>query len=273
VRSALVVLTAILSTPLSAQEIIPRSSTYLFSANVEDARALWINPAGLGILPLATIYAEAAGGRAAGGGDWGLRQYSFGLHSRNLAVSYQKDRFATGGSDGTWRVGAAFPLAVRMAIGTAVTFTSPERTIDLGLRFSPARPLDVGLVVRNIGRPTVRGVPQPISTTAGMAWRLARGRIGIQADAVATERRPLSGYDTYYRGGALFVLPGRQPVSFLTALDFDSDLRVSRLSVGIAFGLQAQLLAVGTTLPGSGSSTEIQSFNVTGVAFGRANRR
>jgi hypothetical protein len=55
------------ASPLRAQLAAPRSASYLFSANVEDARALWINPAGLGVLPIASIYAEVAADRPATG--------------------------------------------------------------------------------------------------------------------------------------------------------------------------------------------------------------
>jgi hypothetical protein len=264
---------ALLVTPGLAAQTAPRSATYLFSANVEDARALWINPAGLAVLPLATIYAEFAADQGSGAtSDWSLRQYSFGLHSRNVAFSYQHDRFESGGSEGTWRVGAAFPLGRRAAIGSAVTFTSPERQLLVGLRFSPARLLDVGAVVQNIGRPTVNGVEQPVTGVGGFSWRLAGGRLGIQGDAFLSERLQQSGLDRRYRAGADLILPGRQSLAFLTAVDLENNLHVSRWSVGLSIGFQAQAVAVGTALPNQGTSARLQAFSLAGVARGRTRR-
>jgi hypothetical protein len=270
---ALLVLTAA-TTPLRAQLTESRSGTYLFSAAVEDARAMWVNPAGLGIIPLASLYAEVAADRTATNADWGMRQYSFGLMSRSLAFGYQRDNQATGGHQGTWRLGAGIPLGRRIALGTGVSFTSPERGIDLGLRASPARPVDIGLVVRNIGRPNVNAIKQRITAVGGIAWRFAQGRFGIQWDAVASERPDsLSGFDVRHRTGATVLIPGRTPFTLLTALDWSDHLRVTQWSVGIGFGFTAQALMVGTSLPQSGSSTRLDSFNVTAIARGRPQAR
>jgi hypothetical protein len=254
-----------------AQSPEARSATYLFSANVEDARALWVNPAGLGILPIASLYAEGTADYGAGD-DWGIRQYSFGLHSRAIAVGYQRDRFLTGGSRGTWRIGAGLPLGRRAALGTAITLTKPQRSLDLGLRLSPVRLLDAGFVVRNVGRPDVNGVEIPMTLVGGLVWYLAGGKFALQGDATGTERRPQSGYDMGYRAGAQLTLPGRQAVTLLTAVDLGSSLGLNRWSFGIGIGYQAQALAVGSALAGNGVSARLQAVSVTGVARGATNR-
>ena len=264
---ALVVITS--APTLEAQVPNPRSATYLFSADVNDARALWINPAGLGVVPIASLYGELTTDRLTSNADWNIRQYSFGLHSRSFAIGYQKDRLATGGSQGLWRAGAAFPLGRRLAIGTATSFTSPERGIDLGLRLAPAKMLDVGVVLRNIGRPNVRGTKQPLSAIGGMAWRLAGGRLGIQADATGTEGE--TGWGRQYRAGGVILIPGRTPFTFLTALDLGDNMRIDRWSIGIGIGFAAQLLGVGTAVPQSGNSG-LQTFSLTGLARARTRR-
>lgn len=269
---ALALLALAAASPVQAQLAAPRSSAYLFSANVEDARALWINPAGLAVLPVASIYAEVTGDRPIAGDGWDLRQYSFGLHSRALAIGYQRDRPAAGDGQGYWRLGAGFPLGRRMALGTGVTFTRPERGMDVGLRISPLRPLDVGIVVRDIGRPIVRATKQPLSLAGGVAVHLASGRLGLQADALATERMVTSGYDVRYRAGALIFVPARAPISIVTAFDLANNLRVNRWSLGFGIGFAAQIIAVGSAEPETGSSVHLQSFNITGVARGLTRR-
>ena len=257
--------------PLDAQAPEPRSATYLFSASVEDARALWVNPAGLGILPIASLYAEGTADYGTGD-DWGMRQYSFGIHSRSIALSYQRDRMLAGGSRGTWRLGAGFPLGRRAALGTAITLTKPQRAVDIGLRFSPVRLLDAGVVVRNVGRPDVNGVEIPMTVVGGFVWYLAGGRFALQGDATGTERRPQSGYDMGYRAGAQLVLPGRQALTLLTAIDLGNRLGPNRWSFGIGIGYQAQALAVGSALAEDGVAARLQAVSVTGVARGATNR-
>jgi hypothetical protein len=273
-RRALLALIVFIAPGLRAQTAQSRSATYLFTSNVEDARALWINPAGMGVLPLATIYAELAADQGTGTtSDWSVRQFSFGLHSRNIGISYQHDRLVSGDGQGTWRVGAAFPMGRRAALGSAVTFTSPERQLVVGLRFSPARTIDVGAVVENIGRPTIDGVEQPVTGVGGLTWRLIGGRLGLHGDAYMSEKLQQSGYDHSYRAGADLILPGRQSVSFLTALDLQSNMHVTRWNIGLSIGFATQLLGVGTALPDQSTSARLQSFSLTGIARGTGGRK
>lgn len=105
-----------------------------------------------------------------------------------------------------------------------------------------------------------------------MAWRIARGRAGIMVDAIATERRPVSGYDRTYRAGLLLIPPARTPISLLAAVDLETNLAVSRWSLGVALGAQNQMLLVGSALADVRGSKRFQSFNVAAVARA-ANRR
>jgi hypothetical protein len=159
-----------------------------------------------------------------------------------------------------------------MALGTAVTFTRPERGMDVALRVSPVRPIDVGLVVRDIGRPVVRATKQPVSATGGVALHLASGRLGLQMDAIGTERMVTSGYDLRYRAGALIFVPARAPISIVTAFDLANNLHVSRWSLGLGIGFAAEILAVGSAVAETGSSVQLQSFNVTALARGVTRR-
>ena len=247
-----------------AQALSPPSATYLFTSNVEDVRAAWINPAGLGVLPIASLYAEVGTDRSTD--SWEVRQYSFGISSRGAALGYQRDRFPTGNSNGTWRVGMALPLARRMAVGASLSFYHPDRGADIGFRYSPLLPLDLGLVVRNLGRPD----SLPVTVAMGATWRSA-SRLAISGDVIAAENRPLGGYTrTYHLGGEL-TLPARTPIGVLTAIDFGSGLGLPRWSLGVALGLQNQLLAVGSTPPGD-VSARLESLNFAGVARGQSKR-
>jgi hypothetical protein len=253
-----------------SQVLSPSSATYLFTSNIEDARTLWINPAGLGILPMASLYAELGADRSTDA--WELRQYTFGMSSRGAAVSYQRDRFPTGNPSGRWRVGMALPLAPRMAVGASVTFYRPDRGADVGLRFSPMRLWDFGFVLRNIGRPDVNGSALPVTAAMGGTWRVSRGRLALAGDAIAAEKRPLEGFQWAYRAGVAWTLPGRTPISLLTSVDLGDRLSLNRWSLGVAMGLQNQLLAVGSALPGNTAGVRLESLNFAAVARGRTGK-
>jgi hypothetical protein len=257
---------ALLPAALAAQSLPSRVSPYLFSAGVEDARALWVNPAGLGILPVASLYGEVSMDRDVADA-WGLRQYNFGLASRGFAVSYQHDHFETGGSSGRWRVGGAVPLGRRTAVGVATTFYHPDRGYDIGLRVSPIATFDIGMVIRQIGRPVVEDSAMlPVTEVFGMTWRPRRFPLGLSGEVVSTERLPASGHDMTYRAGATLTLRGRTPIGALVAFDFGNGFRVERWNLGVTVGLQAQALLVGTAVPGT--SAALDGLSLTGLTQG-----
>jgi len=41
-----------------AQSFAPRSADYMFAATASDARAIWVNPAGLAVVPEASLFGE-----------------------------------------------------------------------------------------------------------------------------------------------------------------------------------------------------------------------
>ena len=73
-----------------AQTLPARSGDYLFVTNAVDARALWVNPAGLGVVPEASIMGEFS--LTPGGGDVRLAQYTVGLNSRGFSIGYRRNR-------------------------------------------------------------------------------------------------------------------------------------------------------------------------------------
>src|SRR3970282_919601 len=89
--AAAAALAALLAVPAlaDAQEVAPnRATTYLHPTDVRDARALWVNPAGLGVLRDASVYAEIAAQDPGARGR--LRQLSAGFNARGLGFAYQR---------------------------------------------------------------------------------------------------------------------------------------------------------------------------------------
>src|SRR5262245_7881494 len=90
--------------PAASQQVAPnRATAYLFPTAVEDARAIWLNPAGLGVRRDASIYAEALVGDPGANGR--LRQMNVGFNSRGLSFAYQRDILDNGVRGSTYRLG------------------------------------------------------------------------------------------------------------------------------------------------------------------------
>jgi len=256
-----------LAAPLAAQLPAPRSRDYLFVTGTDDARALWVNPAGLA-RPIASLFGEVTGTRTISGG-WHVGQYSLALSSRNIAFGYRRDRFENAPDLGTWRVAGGLALT-RLTLGTAIELHQSRRSWDIGLQYFPAPPVTFGAVVRNIGRPVVRQSTLRLTAVGSVSWRVARGTL-FSVDAVAVERRPASGYDKLYRAGAQVLLPVRRAVGLVTAFEFPegvSGVRLARWSLGLSLGQVNQLVGVATTLEPDGAARQLEAFSLAAVAKG-----
>src|SRR5216110_2091098 len=101
----LAVLTAQPLNRLIAQVAPNRATGYLFPTDVHDARAIWVNPAGLGVAREASVYAEL--GVSDPGARGRLRQINAGFNSRGLSLGYQRDILDNGVRGTTLRLGLA----------------------------------------------------------------------------------------------------------------------------------------------------------------------
>lgn len=253
-------LLAVWGSGLAAQDQPARSSEYLFTTGPVDIRALWINPGALSVIPQASLVADVSFARGADE-DWRTSQYSFGVSSRGIGLGYQRDRFETGGI-GTWRLGGSINLGPG-GFGTAISFHDSNRSYDVGVRYSPAPPVHLAGVVRNIGRPTVRDSVLRVTAVAGLGWQPAR-TLRLSGEAVAVERRPDPGYTISYRAGIQFGLSSRGQVRILGAVRLDENLAVQRWSAGLLLGGFSQIAGV-TTGVHSGSF-DVEELNLSAVS-------
>jgi len=140
---------------VAAQAVANRATAYLHPTDVIDARAIWVNPAGLAGLTMASVYLDLTVGQPGGRGR--LRQLSGGFDSRGFAFSYQRDILDGGGRGHTYKVGLGGgngPLAA--GFGMALYRGDTKGTgWDLGLRYVPSRAVRVGGAILNIGEPSV----------------------------------------------------------------------------------------------------------------------
>lgn len=266
---ALVVGLSVAGPPLAAQTLPPRSGDYLFVTNALDARALWVNPAGLNLVPQASVLAEFTLRRTQS--DIRLEQYTVGVHSRGLSLGYQRNRPLGASAVGVLRAGLAIPLRYG-AIGFSGARYSQDSTsskeADFGMVFLPANSIQLGAVVRHIGRPTVEGVELPITAVAGFQWSAAR--VQFSSEVVATEERsalgtPTSGYDFTYRVGTRIVLSTGFPLITVAAANLGSTGRIRGFSVGLAVGLARQVTSVASAFTRDNNPV-FEQFSATFVA-------
>ncbi len=263
---ALVVGLSVAGSPLVAQTLPPRSADYLFVTNAMGARALWVNPAGLNITPEASVLAEFTLTRTQS--NLRLAQYTVGVNSRGLSLGYQRNRPPGASAVGVLRAGLAIPLR-RGAIGFSGARYSQDSTssreADIGIFFLPTTSVQLGAVVRHLGRPTVDGVELPVTAVAGFQWSAAR--VQFSSEVLATKERVPgeSGYEFGYRVGTRIVLSTGFPLMTVAAANLGSTGRIRGFSVGLAVGLARQVTSVGSAVTRDNSPV-FEQFSATFVA-------
>jgi hypothetical protein len=264
---ALVVGLSLSGPRLAAQTLPPRSTDYLFVTNATDARALWVNPAGLNVTPEASIFAEFALRRNQS--NLRMEQYTVGFNSRGLSLGYQRNRPPGASAVSVLRAGLGIPMA-RGAIGLSGARHSQDSTkskeLDLGILVLATTSFQLGAAVRHIGRPTIEGVELPITAVAGVQWTAAR--LQLSSEVLATEQRAPgeSGYQFGYRVGTrVMVLSGSLPLMTIAAANLGSTGRIRGFSVGLTLGMATQVTSIGSAVT-RGNSPVFEQFSATFVA-------
>jgi hypothetical protein len=245
---------------LTAQEVASnRSTAYLFPTDVQDARAIWVNPAGLGIQHEASLYGEFAVGDPGSKGK--LRQMNIGFNSRGLAFSYQRDIFDNGQRGSTFRLGLGVG-AQGFAAGFAAARYGGGGTVstgwDIGTTYDAfAGALRAGIVAANIGQPIVRGLRQQATFIPGLTWRPgALQHLGLSADArITTDSVASYAFGAAWRTGGTGLNAVRWPIEVMVRLDTDRGLRRGAFAFGFSIGGQDRGGLIATT-PGNVSSID-----------------
>lgn len=244
--------------PAAAQAVTPnRATAYLFPTDVRDPRAVWVNPAGLGVLREASIYAELSVGDPGASGR--LRQINAGFNSRGLSLGYQRDIFDGGLRGSTLRLGLgggsqglAAGIAVARYGGTGINSTG----WDIGATYLALPQLTVGAVAANLGQPLVGGQRQRFTFVPGLTWHPAPiPALGFSTVAHITPDSVVS-----YAFGLSWRTPGasRWPFEIIARLDTDGGLRRSAFALALSIGGQNRFGAVVTT-PGDASHIDAAS--------------
>lgn len=249
VSGLLLLLLAVWPSDRPAAQVAPnRATTYLHPTDVRDARALWVNPAGLGVLREASVYAEIAVGDPGAKGR--LRQLSAGFNARGLSFGYQRDVFGPGELGHTYRFGLAGAYEKIAAGGSVAHFRGMGAKAtgwDLGGTYELTPGVTLGAVAANIGRPDVRGVRLPLTFVPGATWRVL-GSAALSAHAIMTTDSVAA-----YAFGLSWRARG--PLEVLARLDTDRGLRRGAFAFGISFGGPDRVGVIATT-PGDVSQVD-----------------
>jgi len=257
--------------PADAQQVAPnRSATYLFPTDVRDARAIWVNPAGLGVAREASVYAEV--GVSDPGSRGRLRQINAGFNSRGLSLGYQRDILDNGVRGTTLRLGlaggtqglaAGFDIARYSGNGANATGW------DIGMSYVAFSQLTVGAVAANLGQPIVRGLRQQFTFIPGVTWHPGP----VRALAVSTDARITRDSIESYAFGLAWrttSTSSRWPVEIIARLDTDNGLRRGAFALGLSIGGENRFGALAST---PGDVSRIDGLSVYGLVTREASTR
>lgn len=249
------------SAHLPAQQVAPnRATAYLFPTDVQDVRALWVNPAGLGVQREASIYAEFLVTDPGALGQLG--QINAGFNARGLSVGYQRDNLDDGVRGHTYRLGLAGGSG-RLAAGGAMALyrgTDAKATgWDVGVTYTVHKSLNAALVVANIGQPIVRGLQQRMTYVPGVTWSPVAGLGFSTAARITPDSVAAYAFGLSWRSGSA----GKWPVEVITRLDTDGDLRRGAFVFGLSLGGQDRFGVIGTT---PGDVSRVDGVSLYGLA-------
>jgi hypothetical protein len=253
----------LMATGAGAQVAPNRSTQYLFPTDVSDARALWVNPAGLGLFPEASIGLDATVGDPGAHGR--LRQFTLGFNSRGLSLGYQRDVFDAGVRGSTLRIGAGFGHK-KLAGGAALALYrggTSSSAWDLGVLYAWTPAISVGGTIQNLGEPQVRGELLPVTYVPSATVQLFQGGAALSALSRVTSAGVLGygfGLHAQLRQGT------HLPVGLSARLDTDRSLHRAGFAFGLSLGGQ-DLAGVVATTPGDVS--RVDALSLYGVSTRR----
>ncbi len=215
-RSLLVVLIVVLfsvvacATPLSNSWLRGASSVALN----DDATAIFVNPAGLGMYNESGYYSSCtmAGEQ--------FSDYRLAMKGPGIGFGYSRSQLwevSDGGDDSgflpgddaldTFVVGMALGEFRKLTLGFDYRWFRPSfgdapktGTWDVGIMYRPADFLSLGGTITNLSEPEIFGeIAAPITYTAGLAVRPMGNRLTLMADASVVDEQDLE--DAVYTGG------------------------------------------------------------------------
>ena len=249
-------------------QVTPNQTTlYLHPTDVTDARALWVNPAGLGRIEEASVHLDVTVGDPGSAGR--LRQLTLGFNSRGLSFGYQRDVFDGGLRGHTYRFGFAGGRE-RLALGLAMALYRGDASStgwNVGLVYDVAPALTIGGVIENLGHPAVRDSTLAVTYVPGATLHLFGPRAALSAHGRLTSDR-VAGYAFGLRAGVRESTS--RPLRLLVRLDTDHALRRAAFAFGLSLGREDVVGAVARTPGDLGRLDALSLYGVSTRRFSRA---
>ncbi|HUL49168.1 MAG TPA: hypothetical protein VLT79_04040 [Gemmatimonadales bacterium] len=215
-------------------------------SDVSDARAIWVNPAGLGARPTASIYIDLVSSDPGEGGR--LSQISGAIEARGFGFGYQRDMFDTGTRGDTYRVTlGAGSHSLAAGMGASLYRGGAKATAwDVGVVYD-TKVVNIAGTVRNIGQPVVRGVALRATAIPAITVHTARNALELSAAGRFTTDSALG-----YTAGLRLTVSRPIGWSLLTRIELDRTLHRSAVTLGFAIGASD---AVGVAVSGPRAAT------------------
>jgi hypothetical protein len=250
--------------PAIGQVIPAQPARYLLTTEASDARALWVNPAGLARLLEASIGADLTGDRFFPGGSQ-LSQYGLTLAGRGVAASWVHERFPPRQALNVYAIGVGLGDEEFSAGTTRRWYSGAARgsTWDAATRVSSADGTQLSLVVRNIGSPRLLDSTYWATLVPGALVSLFTGALQVGGEwAVA----PHAWRSIAYRAGGTVAL-GRG-LALLVRADLTPGFKRRGLVVALSFDASGSRAGAFTLL--SGGANEVDALGLSGAVVTRS---
>ncbi len=231
---------------------VPQPQYYQLTTDAYDARALWVQPAGLVKLRESSISALLTANQQNG---LSVGQYGLTVSSGGLALGWQHDRLPNGAYVNAYAVGLAGGSA-HISIGADHRWykgtTTKDGSWDLGFRYQAMPPLELSAVWRDLGSPVIEGGSINATLVPGAAIRLLDGRAQAGVDwEILTH-----GWSTSaLRAGAGFRLPLHLAAN--VRAEFDGRLSARSFAVALSWSHTGARVAAFDATQRSGTPDEV----------------
>jgi hypothetical protein len=241
---------------------------YLLTTDALDGRAVWVNPAGLARRVEASIGADVTVERAPG--TTRLAQFGASLRSRNAAFAWSHDRYTGASGANNFAVGVGVGDEALSLGVTRLWYGGPrgDKAWDVAARGRLSTLVDVSLVWRNAGSPTVRDSIYRAAIIPAAAFHVLGGRLvaGVEGE-FSTDGRTLQ----EVRAGVTCVVgPG---VAISVRGEFSPGFAKRGFAVGLTLGAGQTRSTLATLLPGTANSIQTIGASTALVAAEPASTR
>ncbi len=239
---------------------------YLLTTDVADARALWVNPAGLVRQVEASLGADVTADRFVPGGATQLSQYGATIANRGIAAGWAHDRYPKGPSLNTYIVGVGLGDE-RFSAGLARRWFAGAlkgSSWDVAVRVASRSGTQLSLVARNIGSPRLNdSTLLGASLVPGALISMLAGHLQAGGEWEVATRRWRSQEIRF--GGTVTVTDG---VALSLRADLSPDFQRRGFAVAVTLDGPKGRAGAFALLPGG--ANEVDALGLSGALVTRA---